>query len=200
MIRILPVILMILVLLGCSSNSPSPKFYTLNSLILPGQDEPPASKSVTVVFGIGPIGIPDYLDRPQIVTRTSTNELLLSEFNLWGGSLKTDVHRVLIENISSLLVSEPVTIVGWKTYVPGAYRIPVYLLRFDTVPDGSLSLRAKWGIVAQDGKTVVSIREFSITKPVKGKEYNDIVSAMSDALADLSKEIASAIKGVARSS
>jgi uncharacterized lipoprotein YmbA len=200
MIRILPIILMILVLLGCSSNSPSPKFYTLSSLILPGHAEPPASKGKANVFGIGPVSIPDYLDKPQIVTRAPANELLLSEFNLWGGSLKTDVHRVLIENISLLLASEPVTVVGWKTYVPGAYRIPVYLLRFDAVPDGSLFLEAKWGIVAQDGRPVVAIRESSITKPVRGKEYSDIISAMSDALADLSKEIASAIKGVARNS
>ena len=194
MTRILPIIIVILLFAGCSSSSPSPKIYTLNSLVLPGQIETSTSKDGTTVVGIGPVEIPDYLDKPQIVTRTPANELSLSEFHLWGGSLKTDVTRVLIEDISSLLGSEPFTVVLWRAHVPGSYRVPISILRFDAVPDGSISLRAKWGIVAKDGKTVVSISESFKTKPVKGKEYKDIISAMSDTLADLSKEIASAIK------
>ncbi|MCX5817289.1 MAG: PqiC family protein [Proteobacteria bacterium] len=196
MIRILPIIIMISLLLGCSSTSPPPKFYTLSSLVSPKTAEFFPSRSDTLVIGIGPVEIPDYLDKPQIVTRTATNELLISEFNLWGGSLKMDVTRVLIENISSFLGSEPVTIVTWRAHVSGSYRIPIYLFRLDATPDGTILLRAKWGIVAKDGITVESIRESSITKPVKGKEYNDTVNAMSDVLADLSKEIASAIKAV----
>jgi uncharacterized lipoprotein YmbA len=187
---------MISLLFGCSTSSPPPKYYTLSSFVSPKPAEAPPLRSDTLVIGIGPVEIPDYLDKPQIVTRTATNELLLSEFNLWGGSLKMDVTRVLIENISSFLVSEPVTIVPWRAHVSGSYRIPIYLFRLDAIPDGTVSLKAKWGIVAKDGKTVETIRETSITKPVKGKEYNDTVNAMSDVLADLSKEIASAIKVV----
>jgi len=197
MIRILPIIIMISLILGCSSISPPPKYYTLNSLASPKAAEATPLRSDTLVVGIGPVEIPDYLDKPEIVTRTATNELLLSEFNLWGGSLKADVTRVLIENISSLLGSEPVVIVNWRARVHGSYRIPISLFCLDVIPDGTVSLKAKWGVVAKDGKTVVAIRESSITKPVKGKEYNDTVNAMSDVLADLSKEIASAIKVVA---
>ena len=196
MIRILPIIIIISLLTGCSTSSPPPKYYTLSSLASPKTAEFSPSRSGTFVVGIGPVEIPDYLDKPQIVTRTATNELLLSEFNLWGGSLKTDIMRVLTENISSLLVSEQVAVVPWRAHVPGAFRVPVYLVRFDATPDGTVSLKAKWGIVAKDGTTVETIREFSVTKPVKGKEYNDTVSAMSDALADLSKGIASTIKVV----
>ncbi len=197
MMRIVPIIIVIMFLAGCASSSPPPKLYTLDSLVLPGQAETSTSKDGTTVVSIGPVEIPDYLDRPQIVTRTPANELFLSEFHLWGGSLKTDVTRVLIEDISSLLGSEPFTVVLWRAHVPGSYRVPISLLRFDAVPDGSISLRAKWGIVAKDGKTVVSISESSKTRPVKGKEYKDIINAMSDILADLSREIASAIKALA---
>jgi hypothetical protein len=187
---------MISLLLGCSSSSPPPKYFTLSSFASPKPAESSLSRNENIVIGIGPVEIPDYLDKPEIVTRTLSNELTLSEFNLWGGSLKMDVTRVLIENISSFLVSEPVTIVPWRAHVPGSYRIPIYLFRLDAIPDGTVSLKAKWGIVAKDGKTVMAIRESSITKPVKGKEYNDTVNAMSDVLTDLSKEIASAIKAV----
>jgi len=197
MIRILPVIIIISLLLGCSSTSPPPRYYTLNSLSFPKPAETPTPRIDTLIVGIGPVEIPDYLDKPQIVTRTAGNELLFSEFDLWGGSLQKDVTRVLIENISSLFVSEPVTIVVWKAYVPGFFRVPVYLVRFDATPGGAVFLNAKWGIIAKDGKTVEAIRESSIIKPVKGKGYNDTVNAMSDALADFSKEIAAAIKAAA---
>jgi len=198
MIRILPTIIMISLLLGCSTSSPTPKYFTLSSLSSPKPADVFHSRSSAAVIGIGPVEIPDYLDKPQIVTRTATNELLLSEFNLWGGSLKADVMRVIIEDTSSFLGSEPVTIVAWRAHVPGFYRIPIYFSRLDVIPDGTVSLNAKWGIVAKDGKTIATIQESSITKPVKGKEYNDIVNAMSDVLADFSKEIASAVKVVIR--
>jgi len=198
MTRILPITIVIFLIIGCSTVSPPPKFYTLNPI---SPVKPAGIYSVSdsdTVFGIGPVEIPDYLDKPQIVTRTAENELILSEFNLWGGSLKIDVARVLIENISSLLASEGITVVSWKTSVPKAYRIPIYILRFDASADNSISLKAKWGIVAKDGKTVESIREFSITKPIRGKDYKDIVYAMSDVLTDLSKEIASIIQSTAK--
>ncbi len=196
MIRILPIIIMISLLLGCSTSSPTPKYFTLSSLASSKAADISHSRSSAAVIGVGPVEIPDYLDKPQIVTRTATNELLLSEFNLWGGSLKADVMRVIIEDTSSFLGSEPVTIVAWRAHVPGFYRIPIYFSRLDVIPDGTVSLNAKWGIVAKDGKTIETMQESSITKPVKGKEYNDIVNAMSDVLADFSKEIASAVKAL----
>ncbi len=196
MIRILLIIIAISLLIGCSSSSPVPKYYTLNTIPTDKNTEIYSVKDSDIVFGIGPVEIPDYLDKPQIVTRTAENELMLSEFNLWGGSLKIDVMRVLIENISSLLAPKKITIISWKTSVPEAYRIPIYLLRLDASANGSIFLKAKWGIVAKDGRTVVSIREFSITKPIKGNDYKDIVYAMSDVLADFSKEIVSIIQSI----
>lgn len=93
MMRIVPIIIVIMFLAGCASSSPSSKLYTLNSLVLPGQVETSTSKDGATVVSIGPVEIPDYLDRPQIVTLTPTNELFLSEFHLWGGSLKNRCYK-----------------------------------------------------------------------------------------------------------
>src|SRR5664279_3044471 len=86
-------------LTGCAS-SPSSKFYQLN----PGQNKTSVTGDVSLdqsqVIAIGPVRIPDYLDRPQIVTRSGKNELKLSEFDRWAGSLESDVNRVLVEDIS----------------------------------------------------------------------------------------------------
>ena len=180
---------------GCGTSTPS-RFYTLSSLRSAEPGQQPAGGSAGTVFRIGPVDIPDYLDRPQIVTRTGRNELSIAEFDRWGGSLKNDVSRVLIENLSSIFIAGKATFVPWKQYAPGAYRVPLCISRLDVTPGGNLFLKAQYSIIDKDGKTVVVIRESSIIRPVDGAGYNVVVAAVSDALADLSREIAAAMRSV----
>ena len=62
------------------------------------------------VVAVGPVAIPDYLDRPQILTRSGPSELQLAEFERWAGSLEKDVSRVLAENLSTLLEKDHVIV------------------------------------------------------------------------------------------
>jgi uncharacterized protein len=48
----------------------------------------------------------NYLDRPQIVTRAGKNELKLSEFDRWAGSLDSDVAPAIVDDVSSLLPAD----------------------------------------------------------------------------------------------
>jgi hypothetical protein len=178
---------------GCGSSAPS-RFYTLSSLKSAEPIQPPAGENIKAIVRMGPVDIPDYLDRPQIVTRTSQNELYFAEFDRWGGSLRNDVSRVLIENLSSILAAGHVTVVPWKQYAPGAYRVPLTISRLDVTPGGNLYLKAQWSIIDKDGKTMTAFRETNISKPVNGTGYNVVVIAISDALTDLSQEIAASIK------
>ena len=178
---------------GCGSSAPS-RFYTLNSLKPAEPMQQPAGEKIKTVVRIGPVDIPDYLDRPQIVTRTSQSELAVSEFDRWGGSLRNDVSRVLIENLSSIFIAGNVTIVPWKQYAPGAYRVPLTISRLDVTPGGNLYLKAQFSIIDKDGKTVAVIKETSISKPVDGTGYNVVVTAISDALAELSREVADSVR------
>jgi hypothetical protein len=178
---------------GCGSSAPS-RFYTLSSLKSAEPIQPPAGENIKTIVRMGPVDIPDYLDRPQIVTRTSQNELYFAEFDRWGGSLRNDVSRVLIENLSSILAAGHVTVVPWKQYAPGAYRVPLTISRLDVTPGGNLYLKAQWSIIDKDGKTMTAFRETNIGKPVNGTGYNVVVTAISDALTDLSQEIAASIK------
>ena len=64
---ILPLVAILLA--GCV-RSPEPKYYTLTPVQdqFIGRRSTPAQKAV---IGIGPVKLADYLDKPQIVTRTS---------------------------------------------------------------------------------------------------------------------------------
>jgi uncharacterized protein len=154
-------------LLACGS-SQAPRLYTLNSIASSSSTEPQKQEGSSVLIGVGPIEIPDYLDQAQIITRTSRNQLNISEFDLWGGSLKEDVSRVLLEDLSSLLTPSGIAIVSWKSYVPCTVRLPITILRLDATRGGTVSLRAKWAVIRKDVHKFEVLRETVLTKPVKG--------------------------------
>src|SRR5262245_34057041 len=91
---------------GCASSPPS-KFYALSSL--PSTPAAGAATEGTVV-AVAPVTIPLYLDRPQIVTRASENELRLSEYDRWAGSLREDLTTIMTENLAELLREQGVTV------------------------------------------------------------------------------------------
>jgi hypothetical protein len=146
--------------------------------------------------GIGPISIPDYMDRAQIATRTSANEVRLAEFDRWAGSPRENVERVLAENLSALLPSDQVSVVTWRRGGSLQYRIAIEVSRFDVQLGKQVLLNATWTVFGADGTTALLARESSIHEPVNGGDYAAAVAAMSQALGDLSREVAEGFKTV----
>ena len=54
-------------------------------------DDPATAAARGPVIGVGPITLPKYLDRPQIVSRASRNQLALGEFDRWAEPLQENV-------------------------------------------------------------------------------------------------------------
>jgi len=189
--------IMTLLLAGCATSPPA-KFYILTPVVAQRTSEKVVETDRYTTFGIGPVEIPEYLDRPEIVTRAEQNQLILSEFNLWGGVLKADINRVLLENISALLAGDGISIITWKAAVIDVHKVPVLISRFDGSLNDSIVLKATWAVLEKEGKAFEFFRESDITIPVKGTSYSSVVAAMSEALGELSKEIAAGIKSVVK--
>ncbi len=184
-----------LILTGCASTAPT-KFYSLTSEVTPDitykADVPDRNFSV----GVGPVTVADYLDRPQIVTRTGRNEIKVSDFNKWAGSLESDILRVLAENLSTLLFIRHVYSHPWKSYVPLNYRVEVDVTRFEGTVGGDVVLKASWRISAGKENTLIMMDSGSFSEQAVGTDYNSVVAAKSRALADLSRVIAASINTV----
>lgn len=185
----------LMILGGCASTQPS-KFYLLTSLPDAGTSKPVAAAERGVAIGIGPIELPPYLDRPQIVTRASENQLDLSEFNRWAEPLRDNVARVLAENLSILLSTDRAAAFPWQGSTPIDYQVTVEVIRFEGNAAGQTSLIARWSLFGTGGKEVLLTRKSDHSVPAAGRDYEAMVSAMSRALADFSREIAAAIKEV----
>ncbi len=180
---------------GCASSKPS-RFYTLIPLSPPGEPPMRSPAEQGIVVSVGPVAVPDYLNRPQILTRSGPSELQLAEFERWAGSLEKDMSRVLAENLSVLLAKNHVTVLRSGPGVfpfPVEYRVGVDVTRFEGDIGKSVLLVARWSVSGEEEGKVPSARESNIREPVEGPDYDALVAAMSRALATLSREIAAAI-------
>ena len=180
---------------GCAGTKPS-KFYTLNSLSAPGERSGAVSAERGIAVAVGPVAIPDYLDRPQILTRSGPRELKLAEFDRWAGSFEQDVSRVLTENLSALLAPDNVIVLRWGRDAypfPAAFRVGVDVTRFEGTIGESVILAARWSVSREEDRKILFVHESILKEPVEGQDYDALVEAMSRALAGLSREIAAAI-------
>ena len=112
--------LLCMILAGCFGTSRPIEYFTLTPLPAPGGL---ADGGTATVVAVLPVAIPASIDRPQIVTRTAENQLSLSEYNRWGGSLKEDIGRTLVQNLNVLLKGRPVSVVPETLAVDPRYLI-----------------------------------------------------------------------------
>ena len=183
-------------LLGCATTTPS-RFYTLTPMKGPDASTGVIHVEEGAILALGPVRLPEYLDRPQIATRSEGNEIRLHETERWAGSLQEDVSRVLLENLSALLAGKRVNVVRWtsamQTMAPFRNRMAIEILRFEGSVGGTVVLKARYALLGPDGKKVIAAGESTVREPAGGSDYDSLVAAMSRALAAFSREIAAAV-------
>lgn len=180
-------------LAGCTGVSPSPQYYLLESPANMALVNPPVSPPLeNLSLGIGPVLIPGYLDRPQIVTRTGQNTLDVNPFHRWGESLERQFRRQLAMNLSTLLRTPHVVFYPWKGSVGPGYQVIVTVFRFEQGKAGA-EFDTAWQVVDVAGDRSVMSRRFSVTIPVESPAVNAYVEAQSKALEAFSREIAKGI-------
>jgi uncharacterized lipoprotein YmbA len=179
---------------GCASQ-PS-RFYLLSALPDAETAALATSGEQGPTIGVGPVTLPGYLDRPQIITRTSPYELQLAEFDRWAESLDANFSRVLADNLSLLIPASRVVIPPWPRATPIDYQITVDVTHFLSQSGGESLLIADWMLFKGEGQQVLMSGKSRFSAATGGQDYAAIVAAMSQTVASLSREIAAAIRGV----
>ena len=190
-------VIALLISAGCANTKPS-RFYTLSPLATSESEAQGSAEGPGLAIGVGPVKLPEHLDRPQIVTRTSRNELRLAEFDRWAGPLQDDFSRVLAENLSILLSTGRVSLYPWRRSVPIDYQVVVDVNRFDGELGGNMWLIARWSVFGGRDKEVLSMRKSRIIEPSGAQGYRAMAAAQSRALANLSREIAKVIETISQ--
>jgi uncharacterized protein len=187
-------------LAGCG-DAPT-RLYVLTADIA----KPSSASAQGIPIGVGPVTLPKYLDRPQVVTRTGSNSLNQADLDQWGGNLADNITRVVATNLANLLNTDRVSLYPWQDQVPVDYQVTIDVAKFEQDADGTIVLDAFWRLVNPSaGKTLVMRRSIyredgtpvvtTGSGAAAARSYDAVAAAMSRDIAALSRDIASEISG-----
>ena len=174
-------------LAGCGSSAKS-YFYTLDAPPFPAASE---AKSQLGVL-LGPITLPELVDRPQWVLQTGSNQVEISDAHRWAQSPRAEIARALSANLARDLGTPRVALIGQALGEEADVRIAVDILRFESVPDRQATLEALWS-VRRAGDAKAASGRATIQEAVQGKGYEALAAAHSRAIARLSRDIAATV-------
>ena len=157
----------------------------------PPQREPPPRGPV---FAIAPVRVPQYLSQRSIVTRSGPTQLDLAENDVWAAPLSDTIGSVLSENISTMIPSDRVVELPVSAAVPVDYEVRVEIVGFERQPDGAVELTARWTVFGEGGQRLIAMERSSFRATDVAADYPSITMAMSALLAELSRDIAAALR------
>ncbi len=179
---------------GCSVLAPQKdesKFFLLSPVGESGNGVP-ASQGRSLSIGIGPVSFPQYLKRPEIVTRVGPDQLKLSENRRWAEPLAENFQNVLAQDLSQTLATQQIEIFPWFGTVHIDYQVVIQVDEFDVAADGQSRLKARWSIKDASGNLLFATQTIS-SSPVSADEPAG-TAALSRDVGDLSRQIADRIR------
>jgi uncharacterized lipoprotein YmbA len=177
---------------GCIGRSDPARFYVLTEVPRSTVAAPSAEPGRGAAVGVGPVGLPGYLDRIQIVTRRGA-QLEVAEFDRWGEPLSEGVSRAIAVHLAALLQTDRIAVFPWPAARTIEHQVVVDVTRFDGVVGGDVLLEARWRIFGQDRKELV-LRYSAVREATGESGYLALVAAMSRSVGALSREIADSVK------
>lgn len=198
----LPMILLcplLLLVSGCTllggGTRESTRFFILKPIPVQATAPIPSIGPDTLSVGIGPVKLPDSLNRQQMVTRVSENEVRIEPFYRWAAPLGQNITSVLAENLSSLLNTNHIVPFPWATASRPAYQLRVTVVEFMGSLGGEAALEVRWILTHGEESRELVNRHSTFKAPVPADDHGALVAAQSRLLADFSHEIALAVRG-----
>jgi len=185
---------------GCinleSSPQPSPRLYVLTAQASDA-DRTAATWPEDITIGVGPLVFPDYLDRPQMVTRSGDIEMIAAPRARWAEPLKENTIRVLVENLATLAGSGAVYRYPWWAQSAPQFQLQMEIDRFDATRNGDAILSVSWEWRDRDGKSLMRRTRSRLHEPVRDDSNEAVVTAMSRLLLVFSRLTATRLAALA---
>jgi uncharacterized protein len=180
------VVFIALVLTACGG-APKDNYYTLTA-----PPAPASSAANAVSIFVGPVLVPEGVDRAPMVIHVGPNQVDVRDDQRWAEPLKHAIPRVISENLMRELGT---TRVSWSRLGAGQpvdFKVAIDVQRFDSSFDAGAAIDAAW--VVTPAKGAVRSGRSTISEPSTSKDPAGVAAAHSRALERLAKEIAAGIK------
>ena len=176
-----------LLLLGACAASTPVRYYALDA---PVSDRDAVTAGRILV--VGPVTMPEYLQRPQIVRRTHGSALDVDDFHRWAEPLKDAVPRVLAQNLNGLgtdIAATPAPARG----VDADWRLNAVVLSFEADAEATVGLVVQWSITDRAGTRTVPWRTDHYRSAAPARQPGAVADAMSGLLARFAADVAAAL-------
>jgi len=152
----------------------------------------PGTGAAGPAVGLGPVTLPEYLRRPQMVTRVDDHQVRVDEFSRWAEPLDDMLTETLAEEIRAEVRPASLVMYPWRANQIPELWVKVQVDRFEPAASGEVLLQATWQVLDRDGKQLSS--HTSAHRVTAGTTVKEAVAAMSQAAGRLAKEISGAIQ------
>jgi uncharacterized protein len=149
------------------------------------------SSTAQLSLGVGPIKFPEYLKRPGLVTRTSSDRLTVSDEKRWAEPLDQNFESTLCQNLSRILGTQRITTYPWYADTHIDYQVELWVMHFEADENGQAQLSAVWTIKDGDGHVLAS-GQSTASAPVQSNDTAGS-AALSQDLSQMSSQIADRI-------
>lgn len=167
---------------GCGSKQ---EYYRLS----PSGAAPTGSSSGGTI-GIGPVNLPGYLNRAEIVFQNGANEFQIPGNAHWAGSLDENISSVLAADVARNFRSADVIKYPWPVGQQApSYQVPIDIRQFHSISGSEAILDVSWRIQTRSGGAGIR-HSATFHEPIQGDGYAAVVAAESRLLEQCAAEIA----------
>jgi uncharacterized lipoprotein YmbA len=187
---------------GCGLLDPRPdtsRYYTLPTGAA-ASVPPPAggARSPAPSLGLGPVTLPSYLDRPQLVTRLGPERLALSSGDRWAAPLDEQFWRALAEDLRVEVPARELLAHPWPRAAAPDLAVTVDVLRFEPGADGAAVLEARWAVGPGTGGPPLATGETRVREPAAPGDADAAVAALGRAVEALARDVGAAVRRLPR--
>ncbi len=187
------VILSAALLTACASSPPA-TFYRLTS---EPSNVPDAVVSATFTqsIAVGPVSVPEAVNRPQFVVSDGPNRVVVLESCRWASPLKNGIAEAVALDLSRDLGARVVPMTQ-SAADQARFDVSLDVQRFDLVVGDAALLEVVWTIKRRDASIEPILGRSSVREPVQtsGDPYDGLVAAQVRALASVAREIAAQLR------
>ena len=180
-------VLLLAAVVCCSGCGSTQKYYRLSA------DGAAPTGTAGLSVGVGPVTLPGYLDRAELVFQSSTNEYQVPTTAHWTGSLKDNISSVLATDLGGRLRSGNVVSFPWNQKLKLRYQVAVDVEKFQAVSGQGAVLTVSWRILDGSGDQLLSRHNASFEEKIEGNGYDPVVTAESRLLGRLADAVAASL-------
>ncbi len=177
-------------LTSCATSPDPIRFYSFNPDIVSSNAE---LKSNNISVGIRSITIPRLLDRPQIVTRVSSTEIIRAKFNQWGGDIREEIEEAVVKGLSFYLGTSKVFAFPKQNRINPDYELILNIHRLDGMLGKTVILEMGWYLESFHGPKRINADQVRLSRQSSDANYANYTDTINSLVIQATEEIAKEI-------